>query len=367
MSRPNICLNMIVKNEAHVIERCLASLVPHIDSFLIVDTGSTDATVDVINGFMDRHKKPGEVVRRPWVDFAHNRTEAFKLAQSRADYSLFIDADETFETEPGFTLPPLHLDAYEVPIRFNESNMTFYRLQLVSNALPFRYVGVLHEVITCGQAFRRGRLTGATIRSHADSARNSGDLREKYARDAQVLEEALRHEPNNTRYTFYLAQSYKDAGKLEEAIKTYSKRARMSGFEEEGWYSELMCGRLLARLQKTDEARIAYLNAYERRPTRAEPLCDLARLHRLAKGYHQAYLFATQAAKMKLPNDVLFVENDVYGWRSMDELSISAFYVGQYEQSKRLCETLLARADLPAKHRGRVQKNLDFAKSKLAG
>lgn len=358
---------MIVKNEAHVIERCLASLVPHIDTYLIADTGSTDGTIGVIKRFMDRHDKRGEVVSRPWVDFAHNRNEALELSKKKADFSLFMDADETLDVEKGFVMPALHLDAYEIQIAFNQSSVNYYRLQLVSNALPFRYVGVLHEVVVCGEPFRKGRLNGATIRSHADSARNTGDLREKYARDAKVLADALTKEPNNARYVFYLAQSYKDAGMFEEAVTAYTKRTTMGGFEEEGWYAELMRGRLLAKLGKTDEAKLSLLSAYERRPTRAESLCELARLLRLNKDYHQAYLFASQAVKVKLPGDILFVEQDAYGWRSIDELAISAFYTGQYEQSKRLNESLLARNDLPEQQRGRVQKNLDFANSKLAG
>lgn len=367
MTRPRICLSMIVKNEAHVIERCLASLVPHIDEYSIVDTGSTDDTVATIEAFMARHQKSGKVVSRPWVDFSHNRNEALELARPRADFSLFIDADETLEVEKGFAIPALHMDAYEIPIRLKNSEMTFYRLQLVSNALPFRYVGVLHEVITCPRQFRRGRLTGATIRSHADSARNVGDLREKYARDAEVLEKALVSEPSNARYVFYLGQSYKDAGKLEEALAAYTRRTTMGGFEEEAWYAELMRARLFARLGKQAEAQAAYLTAYERRPTRAEPLCELAKLHRLAKQYHLAYLFASQAVKIKLPKDILFVETSVYNWRALDELALSAYYVGEYEQSKRLSDTLLARQDLPSDQRSRIEKNMAFAKTKLAG
>ena len=66
-----VCLNMIVKDEAHIIQRCLASVKPLIDSWLIVDTGSTDGTQTVIREIL--HDVPGEIVERPWVNFAHNR------------------------------------------------------------------------------------------------------------------------------------------------------------------------------------------------------------------------------------------------------------------------------------------------------
>lgn len=357
---------MIVKNEAHIIERCLASMVPHIDTYLISDTGSTDATIETIRNFMTRHGKPGEVIERPWVNFAHNRNEALGMSRARADFSMFIDADETLETQPDLTFPTLDLDAYEVAISFSEGSMTFYRLQLVRNSLPFRYEGVLHEAIVCDVPFRRGRIMGTTIRSHADSARNVGNIQEKYARDALVLEDALRREPNHARYMFYLGQSYKDAGQLEKSLDAYRKRIAMNGFDEETWYAELMCARLLYRLERIDEAKLTYLRAYERRPTRAESLCELARLYRTSHEYHLAHLFATRASELRLPQDVLFVETDAHGWRALDELSISAYYVGKYDQSRSVCEALLLRRDLPEKERSRVEKNLEFARAKVS-
>ncbi len=79
-----ICLNMIVKNEERVLGRCLSSVKRLIDYYVIVDTGSTDKTKEVIAKELEGI--PGEVHDRPWVNFGHNRTEAIKLAVGKADY-----------------------------------------------------------------------------------------------------------------------------------------------------------------------------------------------------------------------------------------------------------------------------------------
>ena len=93
MSEPLVCLNMIVKNEAHVIRRCLDSVLPHIDTWVIVDTGSTDGTQELIRDYFAKAGKPGELHERPWKDFGHNRDEALQMARSKARYTMFIDAD----------------------------------------------------------------------------------------------------------------------------------------------------------------------------------------------------------------------------------------------------------------------------------
>ena len=80
-----ICLNMIVKNESHVIEDTLESLYHVIDTYCIVDTGSTDNTVELILNFMESKGIDGKILHRPWVNFAHNRNEALAAARGMAD------------------------------------------------------------------------------------------------------------------------------------------------------------------------------------------------------------------------------------------------------------------------------------------
>src|SRR5450631_4760042 len=136
---------MIVKNEAPVIRRCLDSVRPIIDHWVIVDTGSTDGTQTVIREHL--HDLPGTLFERPWRDFAYNRSEALALARAEADYSLIIDADDILEIPDGFVLPELTADSYVVDIQ--DPPLRYQRTQLVLNTLPWHYEGVVHEFLTC--------------------------------------------------------------------------------------------------------------------------------------------------------------------------------------------------------------------------
>ncbi|TLQ44057.1 tetratricopeptide repeat-containing glycosyltransferase [Streptomyces marianii] len=355
---------MIVKNEAHVIERCLESVRPLIDTWVILDTGSTDGTQDVIREVY--RDLPGELHESPWKGYDGSRTEAIELARDKADYLLFIDADDVMEIRPGFRMPQLTHDAYRIAL--HTVSMKHYRQAMVSTRLPWRYVGVLHEYIECGRRHSIGMIDGFNILSLGGGARMKGEgQRNKYLRDAETLQQGLLKEPDNTRYVFYLAQSWRDAGEPEKSLEAYDRRAAMGGWPEEVFCSHLYAARLAARLGRPQAELIdRLLRAHECRPTRAEALGELARLCRQSgPRWPLAHLFARQAARIPYSKDILFVEHAWYEWRALDELAVSAYWMGEYEESRSCCERLLEGGKLPSEHRDRVMRNLEFAQRKL--
>ncbi|MEN3583369.1 glycosyltransferase [Streptomyces sp. ZYX-F-203] len=363
--QPTVCLNMIVKDEAPVIRRCLESVRPLIDTWVVVDTGSSDGTQEVVREtFGDL---PGKLYERPWKGYDGSRTEAIRLARDSADYLFFIDADDIVEIDDGFRRPELTLDAYRVALR--DRGLVHWRPALVSTRLPWRYVGVLHEYIDCGRSHTLGTLEGARIISLGGGARLRGEgRRDKYLRDAAVLELGLIDEPDNTRYVFYLAQSWRDADEPEKSLAQYERRASMGGWGEEVFCSHLYAARLAASLGRPAADVVdRYLRAHESRPARAEALGDLARHCRTeGRRWPLAHLFARQAARIPFPRDILFVEWEWYAWRALDELAVSAFWVGEYAESRDCCLRLLDGSELPEEHRDRVARNLAFAREKLA-
>ena len=364
-NRPLVCLNMIVRDEAAVIERCLASVHPFIDTWVIVDTGSVDDTPARIQRALV--SIAGELHHRPWKNFGHNRTEALNLARNRLNriqqaddtggYFLFMDADETLGTAPDFRFPALTEGAYSLETRFSE--LRYDRVSLVSTRLPWRWEGVLHEYLEAGQSIPQPRLDGLWLEVSTEGARSRDPL--KFQKDAAVLEEALRHEPHNARYVFYLAQSWRDCGQYALARTQYERRATMGGWDEEVWYALYQVARLSELLGDGKEMVVAhYLRAYSNRPTRAEPLVMLARYLRGQNDWNVAYLVAQSALPIPISSDRLFVDYPLYAWARHDELALAAFYTGRTDQAETLWQELLQNPHLPAEERPRIVQNLGF-------
>ncbi len=351
---------MIAKNEAHVIARCLESVRPLVTSWVVVDTGSTDGTQQIVRDCMKG--LPGELHERPWRDFGSNRTEALALAKRLGKFVLVIDADDTLELAPGFVLPRLTADAYQLLVR--DSTTAYWRTHIFNAHLDYRYEGVLHEVLVSSVPRREERLPGVVYRRWVEGARSADP--EKYRKDAAVLERALAAEPSNARYAFYLAQSWRDAGELSKAREAYRARAAMGGWDEEVWYSHLEIAKLSERLGDPEpEVVAAYLQAYEARPRRAESMCYLASYLRKKNRVVSAYPFAMVAAGTGPTSDRLFVDESVYAWRAQDEFAVAAYWTENYEQALATNERLLANHDLPLTERPRIEANLGFCKSKL--
>lgn len=359
-----ISLSMIVKNEASVIARCLASVRPLVDHWTIVDTGSTDGTQDLIRSLLDG--LPGILHERPWREFAANRNEALELARPHGEYVLTIDADDTLEYERGFRMPALTHDSYE--LRILDSSIVYARTQLVRSALPWRWRGVLHEFIACDAPQQGGGvLPGVLMRRNHDGARRRSAR--TYQRDAEVLEAALETEADSfmrARYTFYLAQSYRDGGRTAKSVETYLARAKLGFWNEEVFVSLLSAGRLMQTLGCPFETVLAVLDrASAVCPWRAEALHEAARLcfhnGRNADGCE----IAKRGLGLELPADGLFIEPWIYEYGLLDEFAVNAYWAGRYMESMDASLRLLSDGKLPESERGRVLANLRFAFDKL--
>lgn len=334
----SICLCMVVKDEHRIIKRCLDSVKHFIDSWCIVDTGSTDNTADIIK--QELHDIPGTLHVRDWVNFSHNRNEAIELARASGDYLLLLDADMVVKG-----IPPeyLHEDGYL--IQLEDYSLTYLMVLLIKSSVQWQYIGSTHEYIYCATAKPPVKLSNITILHECDGSSRA----DKFQRDKELLLQDIAADPSNIRAAFYLAQTYRDIGDHKMAIEWYKRRVDMGGWEEERWYAQYQSV-LLAPFD-TD----AFLRLYNIRPTRLEPLFHLIRHYRLSENFHVGYLLGQQAMQIPLPEDILFVHKEMYDWMAKDESALCAYYSGHKDKAR---EWWLSIKTAPPQELRRIDKNL---------
>ena len=193
-----ICLNMIVKNESHIITQTLTNLCRYVDfdAYYISDTGSTDNTMDLIRAFFKERGIPGHIEQVEWRDFGFNRTLALQMAFNKTDYLFIFDADDSIHGD--FRLPGvLTHDAYQLKLG---QSFVYLRTLIVNNRKRWRFVGVLHEYIACVD--KEESSCAIQGEYHVDSGRSGSRNKDpnKYIKDAATADS-----PRDTHFTAHKA------------------------------------------------------------------------------------------------------------------------------------------------------------------
>lgn len=355
---------MIVKNESAIILRCLKSVLPYIDTWVIHDTGSTDRTQSIIREFFEDVKIDGKLVEVSFRDFEFNRNLALTdaMAQEGVDYVLLIDADMLLvcslssEVLKSMLVKP----AYQV---FQKSSLVYANTRLVGKpCFPFvKYIGCTHEYLDLGP--NECGVLDVNLVNMSDFG-DGGSKADKFVRDRRLLENDVSKNPMNHRSWFYLAQTYKDMGEYTLAAETYKNYlGKNPSWDEERFFAQYMIGHCLFSVGNISEGMVESTKAFEQRPTRSEPLYHMVKQCRLNSWHRMGWCMAKMGTQIRFSTDRLFVEKSIYDYMFWYELHILACYV-EPSRGLEICNYLLQqRTKLEfASHNliQNIQKNMVF-------
>jgi hypothetical protein len=357
-------LTMIVKDEAGTMGETVSSAAPHIDYWTIMDTGSTDGTQDVIRGNLT--DVPGQLVERPFVDFATTRNDALKAHGARTAYTFMPDADFTFESMwrlrtiawrleqecrswsaliCGKSMRVIRKTAdmeLQMQVVFPTSQHALGELDGWHYSYPvheFSALGSDHTgeyIVVPRENFRMRFMDGKVFHTKSEQRWRDFDIR--------ILEAEKLRRPNDTRVSFYLARTYNQVGDNELALAEFQRRIDLGGWYEEVFHSLLEQGRILARMGRDPTSK--FKKAYELVPNRAEPLFELAAweqkqvdaCERKKKGLwleacrfqHRAlgFTYAKQAAALPYPShSTLFISSQVYDREAALQMVVHGYFL----------------------------------------
>lgn len=339
-----LCLNMIVKNESHIIVQTLTNICTHlkINYWVICDTGSDDNTKELIIDFFKERNINGELLTHQWKDFGHNRTLALSRAYNKTDFLFIFDADD--QIIGNLVLPyPCEADSYS--LKFG-NEFIYYRPLLINNRKRWIFKGVLHEFLC--------NIDGNPIKNtiegdyYINSGRNGYRSKNpnKYLDDADVLKKAY-HTVFKTdnglacRYAFYCAQSFRDANKIHESIEWYKKCLELQNWNQEKYYSCLMIGDLYMKLNDINNSLKYWYKTVEYDSERIEGIINAIKYLNEDKQYLLInalyYKFKNYTIHFK---DKLFINYNSYCDILEFYNAVSAHYINDKESGYECCKKI---------------------------
>ena len=213
---PTISLCMIVKNEEHNLARCLKSVKCVVDEIIIVDTGSTDSTVEIAKGY------GAKVYHHAW-EKSFSKARNYSLKYATCDWVFILDADEELHNDDAPELKELiknkNYEAVSFVIRnkFNNSTQESYTnmIRLFKNYTGTCYEGIVHNSLKCS-----GRCLESSLSIiHHGYNLSKDKMEEKFVRTSSLLKRQIESNPHDPVPHRYLGISYMGEGLYDEAIE----------------------------------------------------------------------------------------------------------------------------------------------------
>ena len=300
----NLCI--MVKNGGPQFEEMLTANLNLIDSWTILDTGSTDNTIEIINNVLVG-KKNGNLYQEPFINFKDSRNRLLELAGTKCKFNLMLDDTYIIKGYLREFLNEIRSDQYSNSFTlFIHSHDTKYGSNRITKSNSgLKYIHKIHEVIT-----EQNNINIIIPEDRAYIFDGRYDYMEKRTNDRKELDfkllfEEIDEDPNNPRAYYYLGQSYSQIEDYEKAFFYFVKRYEFinSGFIQERLDAAFEAARIANfKLNKPwDECEKLYNNAFKIDESRPESLYFIGIHYYLENNYNKAYIYFKKAFEIGFP------------------------------------------------------------------
>lgn len=354
--KTRLALVMMIKNEEKRIEVSFESVRPQTDTFIILDTGSTDRTIEICKEYCKRHSITLYLKQSPFVDFCVSRNVLLDYADEVLDknnprYLLLLDCNDELRNVTELTKFIELNNGPSTGFHLKQqwwtggSLDTYFNIRMVLSHKRWRYKGVVHEYICRENSGPNDIARLDNIVLYQDRTKDDDKSMKRFHRDKEMLFKEYTKDPTDPRTIFYLAQTCSCLGLHAEAYRYYLERTKYQGFVEEVFHAYYRLGELSDILKHPwEESLNWYLKAFAH-SQRAEPLVRLAEHYREKNAFGESkadfvlsYSFASLACKLMYPHtQILFVDRQCYLYKRWHVLGIVGFYCGRYKEGKEAC------------------------------
>lgn len=351
----NLALVMMVKDEEIYSIKTFETVKEKIDTYVIMDTCSTDNTVSVIKEWCINNGKTLFIKEAvSFINFEISRNQLLDYADKVAQepYFLLMDANDELKGEwKVLEEEILKLESQSPPDSINKSKNAllicqvwkyfgltkYFNIRVVKNGAGWRFKGVVHEYIQSPIGGDHVKCPDSLF-IYQDRENDGNKSAARYSRDYELLKNDHLQHPDNERSIFYLARTCDCLGLIEEGLYYHLLRAELEGtFVEERTSSLNTAGKHLFSLGRHHRAKEVLLRSFELLK-RVEPLVLLAEYYINKKQLQIAYIYLLVACSLEYPTDaILFVDDFAYNYKRWHLMGIVGYYYGDKENGKSAC------------------------------
>jgi glycosyltransferase involved in cell wall biosynthesis len=339
-----LSLALIVKNEEKNLARCLSSAKGVWDELIIVDTGSTDKTVEIAKQYTDK------VYHFDWIDdFAKARN--FSFSKCTQPWIMWLDADDVLHPEdvanikaemPSIgenpTLDYIVMNYHYFVIPDEEAaKEKGWSLKDVSHATLAReriirrtkatWIGRVHEHIPVD--FARSKSIDASVWHMRDEEDRVADSN----RNIRIMKLEVEERPTERNY-YYLGQEYSDSGMGDEAVEAYTKAFEITKRIDTKFQAAFKIARIHKALGRTEEAIEWFFKALNYHVAYREPFVDLAQVYFDKRDFSKAIVWLEAALKISEPdNPIMIIQKEYYGWLPLDRLAKAYHEMKRFDEA----------------------------------
>ena len=326
-----ISLCMIVKNEEMHIARCLNSIAGLVEEIIIVDTGSTDRTVEIVSDYTSK------VYSYPWTDdFSDARNYSFSKASM--DYCMWLDADDILqETEKDKFLQlkqSLSSDTDIVMMKYNTAfdeagmpSFSYFRERWIRNSSKYRWIGAVHEVIPPNGKVLYSDIAICHKKISAGNPDRNLKIYQKMLAEGKLFD---------ARQQYYYGRELYYHRQYREAVSVFEQFLD----SPEGWIENKIeacsiCAECYSQLGEEDSALITLLRSMSFDLPRAELCCDIGKYFLEHGNYRNAiYWYKTALHIQKNEYSGGFVLPDCYDYIPFLQLCVCYDKMGNQQKAK---------------------------------
>lgn len=337
---------IMVKNAGDEFRNILTRNLPYVDRWTILDTGSTDNTVEIVKEVFKN--KRGNLYEESFINFRDSRNRALELAGTDCFFNIMLD--DTYVLNGNirefleFVRGDDVVDSYSITID-NCIDIQYISNRITKSSRGLKYINLMHEIIQSENNLnvQIPLNYGCIIDINSGYMKNRTSNRKN--QDIEILKKMYEDDPNDSRTLYYLGDSYIGLQEWDKAIGYFRQRISHPnvGYRDEvqdSLYYIAVISHFYLNVE-WEKCHQLFLNCYNFDQTRVESLYFIGKYYLNIGNISLGFMYLKKAFETGIPNITMSFRKNIYYYHIPFELLQHCYNQKEYLLGEKCCERIL--------------------------